>query len=119
MGRSPRMLLWLGVCSLFLCSFEMNVVLTLRQKGGALFREAGEKIGQAFDLARDQKLYNWMTEVGFVNVKEHPFKLPLGPWPADPKMKDVGNYNLATTDQGLEGYAVYLFTKVLGWYVVL
>ncbi|KAK5651354.1 hypothetical protein OQA88_12587 [Cercophora sp. LCS_1] len=82
---------------------------------GPLFREAGEKMGQAFDLARDQKLYNWLKDTGFTGIKEHTFKLPIGSWPAEKKLKDVGNYNLVTTDQGLEGYATYVFTNVLGW----
>jgi len=72
-------------------------------------------MGQSFDLARDHKLLNWMEGAGFANIKEDPFKLPLGSWAAEQKMKNVGNYNLVTTDQGLEGYALYLFTNVLGW----
>ena len=54
-----------------------------------------------------------------VDIKEYHFKLPLGSWPADKKLKEVGSYNLVLTDQGLEGYATYLFTNVLGWYVLL
>jgi SAM-dependent methyltransferase len=84
---------------------------------GPLFLEAGEKTGQKFDLARDQKLLKWMKGAGLTAIKEYPFKLPLGSWPKERKMKDVGNYNLVMTDQSLEGYALYLFTQVLGWSV--
>jgi len=84
---------------------------------GALFTEAGERVGQRFDVAKDQRLLKWMKEAGFTAIKEHPFKLPLGSWPKDPKMKEIGNFNLVMTDRSLEGFALYLFTQVLGWSV--
>jgi len=57
-----------------------------------------------------------MKEAGFTAIKEYPFKLPLGSWPRDPKMKEIGTFNLMMTDGSLEGFALYLFTRVLGWY---
>jgi len=40
------------------------------------------------------KLKKWAEDAGFVNVQEHVFKIPMGPWPKDPKLVSK-HYNLA------------------------
>ena len=42
-------------------------------------------------------------------------KLPVGPWPMDPRLKEIGLFNLAQLLAGLEGISLRLVTGVLGW----
>lgn len=85
---------------------------------GDLFITAGEKLGRTFNIIIDQANMGWMRDAGFVNVNERRLKLPMGGWAADPKLKDVGRYNLLSTEQGLEGFMLYILTNVHGWDVV-
>jgi len=82
---------------------------------GKIFIEAGEKLGRTFSVIIDRNNYGWMKDAGFENVQEKRIKLPLGSWPADPKWKTIGQYNLIATEQGLEGFALYVLTNVHGW----
>ena len=40
------------------------------------------------------KLRSYVEKAGFVNIREHAFKIPLGPWAKDPHMKEIGMMNL-------------------------
>jgi hypothetical protein len=53
-----------------------------------VFVEAGEKIGRTFRILDLQK--DFVTSAGFVNVTEQKYKMPVGPWPKDPALKNVG-----------------------------
>ena len=55
-----------------------------------------------------------ITEAGFVNVVEQVYKTPLGGWPADAKLRELGQWALLGFDTGLEGYALATLTRVLG-----
>ncbi|KAK0749792.1 hypothetical protein B0T18DRAFT_427857 [Schizothecium vesticola] len=44
-------------------------------------------------------------------------KIPFGAWPAEPRLKQAGAYNLTATVEGLEGYGLLVGTQVLGWEV--
>ncbi|KAI1074859.1 S-adenosyl-L-methionine-dependent methyltransferase [Whalleya microplaca] len=82
---------------------------------GKVFSEAGKKFGRSFRVVDDKTLRPAMEEAGFVDIEEHSFKTPLGSWPADKKMKEIGQYNQLALEQDIEGFVVYLWTKVMGW----
>ena len=42
-------------------------------------------------------------------------RIPIGPWPRDPALKEVGLLNHAQISGGLEGLSMRLYTGVLGW----
>ncbi|KAJ5492785.1 hypothetical protein N7539_001531, partial [Penicillium diatomitis] len=52
-----------------------------------------------------------IESVGFVDVHERLYKVPLGPWPKDQLLKEVGLLNLEHWKAGLEGNAMWLLTK--------
>ena len=54
-------------------------------------------------------------QAGLVNVVEERYKMPLGPWARDLKMKEVGWWHLIEAYQGVEGWTMAPFTRVLGW----
>ncbi|KAF2139284.1 uncharacterized protein K452DRAFT_289833 [Aplosporella prunicola CBS 121167] len=80
---------------------------------GNIFEEAGEKNGKTFRIWALQKQY--MLDAGFEEVTEHRMKMPVGPWSSDPKLKEVGKWHLIECFQGLEGWAMALLTRVMGW----
>ena len=79
----------------------------------AYYVEAGERMGRTFRILDLQKDY--ISEAGLVNVVKDRYKMPLGPWAKDKKLKEVGRWHLLEAHQGIEGWTVALFTRILGW----
>jgi hypothetical protein len=72
---------------------------------------AAEQLGKTFaiyDFNREM-----ITKAGFVNVVEKKFKIPVGTWPSDPKMKELGQWNTLFCLEGLESWSLYLLSTVL------
>ncbi|TQB76014.1 hypothetical protein MPDQ_001216 [Monascus purpureus] len=42
-------------------------------------------------------------------------QVPHGPWPKDPKLKELGAWNQLQAMEGLEGWTMAPFCRVLGW----
>lgn len=63
----------------------------------------------------DHKIANALKEAGFVDVVENRWPVPIGGWPKDPKLKELGICNLEFHDQSLEGFSMFLLTQVMGW----
>ncbi|KAL1961756.1 hypothetical protein VTN77DRAFT_1082 [Rasamsonia byssochlamydoides] len=73
----------------------------------------GNEFGKSFD-----NVHLWkekMEKAGFVDVKESVFKVPIGPWPKDPKMKEIGRFQQVQQIQAIESYTPALFSRYLGW----
>jgi hypothetical protein len=77
------------------------------------FIDAGHKLGR--EPCPGPKLEGLIRDAGFINVRHHRFKLPIGPWAKDPHLKDVGLCNLAQILEGLEGFTLRLFCDFLKW----
>lgn len=56
-----------------------------------------------------------LTEGGFENVEERIWKVPIGTWPKDPKMKTVGLYNRSMLIDALQAVSMAPLTRGLGW----
>ncbi|KAE8367216.1 S-adenosyl-L-methionine-dependent methyltransferase [Aspergillus caelatus] len=76
-------------------------------------RESGRKFGKPLDNACQWK--QKLEEVGFVDVTETLLKIPLGTWPKDARMKELGKVGFVEELQAIEAYTPALFTRVLGW----
>jgi hypothetical protein len=74
---------------------------------------ACRKIGR--DPCPGPSLEKWVKDAGFTEVVHQKFRFPIGPWPKDPKLKEIGMYNLSQCLQGLEAFSLRLFCDVLGW----
>lgn len=75
--------------------------------------EATTKVGR--EPNPGPKLERWVRDAGFVNIKHHVFKLPLGHWPKDQVLKEIGLLNIANCLNGLEAFSMRLMCDVLGW----
>jgi hypothetical protein len=51
---------------------------------------------------------------GFVDVVQKKYKVPVGAWPSDPQLKEIGRYSLLYCDLGCEGWALWILSKILG-----
>ncbi|KAH8704059.1 S-adenosyl-L-methionine-dependent methyltransferase [Talaromyces proteolyticus] len=77
------------------------------------FIEAGERFGKTFRIADLAKEY--LKNAGFVNVVETKYELPVGGWSSNRHMKKLGKWNLVHCEEGIEGWAMALLTRVMGW----
>jgi hypothetical protein len=74
--------------------------------------DAAEKIGKSFEIFNHTKDY--ITQAGFVDVVEKKYKMPVGEWSSDPKLKVLGRWNRLWCHAGLESWSIYLLSTVLG-----
>lgn len=76
-------------------------------------RIATEVLGMDFNPI--PKIAGWLSDAGFEEVEEHDEIVPIGPWPRDRRLKDIGRYFLSNMlEGGVENYTLMLFTKA-GW----
>ena len=66
------------------------------------------------DIRIMEKMRGLMVEAGFQDVVEKRYKWPIGPWPRDKNLKELGALVRAHIDLGLENWALRPFT-IKGW----
>ncbi|KAF9872790.1 umta methyltransferase family protein [Colletotrichum karsti] len=67
------------------------------------------------DPAPGPKLDGWVrNHGGFDKVFHRKYKAPVGPWPREKFLKELGMLNLIQTLDGLEGFSLRMFCGVLG-----
>lgn len=69
----------------------------------------GERAGRPLTTQKTMK--SAIEKAGFVDVHEHVYKVPLGPWAKNQLLKEAGRINYLVWTSGLEGYAMWLLTK--------
>ncbi|RMJ21943.1 Methyltransferase [Aspergillus sp. HF37] len=74
--------------------------------------EASKQFGKRMNIAPE--LGRLMAEAGFVDVMDDIYKSPMGSWPKNPHLKDVGKVAKLTVLEAIEPYSLALFTRVLG-----
>ncbi|KIV81136.1 hypothetical protein PV11_08580 [Exophiala sideris] len=78
-----------------------------------LLLDATVQVGQAAN--KPVQYEEWMQQAGFVNTRTLVYKWPTNSWPPDGKLKTMGLWNHYNALQGLQGFTVGLFTRILGW----
>lgn len=72
--------------------------------------------GRSFECpAREGNMAKLMGEAGFVDVVHKVWKVPIGAWPQERRMKQLGLFTYEFLDHSLEGFALYLLKEVMGW----
>ncbi|KAI1193469.1 S-adenosyl-L-methionine-dependent methyltransferase [Nemania serpens] len=82
---------------------------------GRVFSEAGRKFGRTFRPVEENLQTKAMEAAGFVDIRVYNMKTTLGPWSADAKYKEIGQYARLALEQDIEGFIMYMWTTVLGW----
>ncbi|KAM5383758.1 hypothetical protein ACJZ2D_001747 [Fusarium nematophilum] len=75
--------------------------------------EGSAKFGKSLEGA-----INWKEKLeaaGFIDVQQEIRKIPIGAWPKDPKLKEMGRYQGIQQIQAVESYTPRIFSTVLGW----
>ncbi|KAK7443418.1 UMTA protein [Colletotrichum acutatum] len=80
-----------------------------------VFFEAAEKLGKTLTQTHNRGIARSLEAVGYVDIVEKRYSIPIGAWPKDPKLKEVGECNLLYNDQSLEGFALFLLKEIMGW----
>ncbi|KAK0617644.1 S-adenosyl-L-methionine-dependent methyltransferase [Immersiella caudata] len=81
---------------------------------GPVFVEAGKKIGRSFTIVGDEVQRTGMEEAGFVGIQEKRIKQPIGSWPKDKRLKDIGTYGQLVMERDAEGLMM-LMAGLSGW----
>ncbi|KAF1953810.1 S-adenosyl-L-methionine-dependent methyltransferase [Byssothecium circinans] len=61
------------------------------------------------------QLESWVRAAGFINVESRILPFPVGTWPKDKKLKEMGAFNLISYLDNLEGLSLRIYTTALGW----
>ncbi|KAH8689995.1 S-adenosyl-L-methionine-dependent methyltransferase [Talaromyces proteolyticus] len=75
--------------------------------------EAAEKFGKEINLAHTHK--QRLIEAGFVDVRDDVIKIPVGSWPKDPRLKEIGRFWLEHLIGGVEVYTLGFIGQILRW----
>ncbi|KAF4982463.1 hypothetical protein FZEAL_1917 [Fusarium zealandicum] len=75
--------------------------------------DASKQLGRPLGASDQYK--GILERSGFKNVEQTIFRWPTNIWPREKKLKELGKWNLANFDAGLEGVSLALFTRVLSW----
>ncbi|KAJ3535436.1 hypothetical protein NM208_g7135 [Fusarium decemcellulare] len=81
---------------------------------GKIFIEGSKKIGSSFTVVEDETQKKALEKAGFTNIQEFNFKNPLGDWPKDPAMKEMGRYTKFSLERDIEGTVLFM-AHTLGW----
>jgi hypothetical protein len=65
-------------------------------------------------LVLGPELKRWMEEVGFEDVRECVFKLPMNGWPREPQLKHIGELWQRNLLSGLSGFSLGLLHRIKG-----
>ncbi|KAK4239582.1 Phosphomethylethanolamine N-methyltransferase [Achaetomium macrosporum] len=82
---------------------------------GRVFVEAGKRFGRPFDVVGEGLVQDAFRKAGFEEITEWEFKCPIGGWPKNEKLKEIGLYALAGIDQDIEGWILFVWAQVMGW----
>lgn len=62
-----------------------------------------------------EKMKQQMETAGFVNTTLKRYKMPVGPWAKNKRLKEAGLFNLVGMVEGVSGLSTRTFTRGLGW----
>ncbi|KAI4182858.1 MAG: hypothetical protein L6R41_005738 [Letrouitia leprolyta] len=79
---------------------------------GKLAVSAGDAFGKS--LMIEETMEDDIRKAGFTDVVRRQFKWPIGAWSNDPRLKELGHWNLLMWIKGLEGWTMRFFTKHMG-----
>ncbi|KAK1585446.1 methyltransferase [Colletotrichum navitas] len=76
---------------------------------------AATRLGKEAEAARNGCITRGMAQAGYVDIVEKKWKIPIGGWSADPKLKHIGQCTLEFIDQSMEGFGLFLLKEVMGF----
>lgn len=84
---------------------------TVFEEWGVVSLQAGDAFGKSLRIIDEAAGH--MKEAGFEQVTERRLPMPIGGWPKDKRLKELGKYNRLHWEEGIEGWCMYLLTVFL------
>lgn len=84
---------------------------TVFEEWGSVSLQAGDAFGKSLRILDEAADY--MKEAGFEEVTENRIAMPIGAWPKDKRLKELGRYNRLHWEEGIEGWSMYLLVHFL------
>lgn len=78
-------------------------------KWGKTFIECAERADRSLTVQKTMR--SSIEKAGFIDVHEVLYKVPIGPWPKDQVLKEIGQLQYLHWVTGMEGYSMWLLTK--------
>ncbi|KAE8152059.1 glycosyl hydrolase [Aspergillus avenaceus] len=78
-----------------------------------VLKEGCLRIGQTMDPAPGMR--GWVEDAGFNKIQERIFKLPLGVWPKDKRLKECGFLMRANMVDGVDAFTASVLPDIMGW----
>ncbi|GAB1321037.1 mRNA 3'-end-processing protein YTH1 [Madurella fahalii] len=93
-------------------SVENNPTIAIWNR---LFKGAAEKMGKSFNVVAEDLQRRSIEEAGVTDYKVVNLKVPMGGWPRDPKLAELGRISLLSLETDVEGFTMLLWYNVLQW----
>ncbi|KAL2679381.1 hypothetical protein Neosp_010155 [[Neocosmospora] mangrovei] len=81
---------------------------------GKFFIEGGKKFGMNFTIVEDDVQVKAMEAAGFVDIHTFEYKTPVGGWPKDAHLKELGHFGRHVALSDTEGVVLFM-ANTLGW----
>ncbi|KIV91741.1 hypothetical protein PV10_06250 [Exophiala mesophila] len=94
-------------------SFDGTTDGTIFEEWGKVSLEAGDAFGKSLRIVDESG--EFMRRAGLESVTEKRFHCPVGNWPKDSRLKEVGSYNRLQWEEGIDGWSMMLLTSILNW----
>lgn len=75
----------------------------------------GAALGNLNLRASSSELVGRFVAAGFINISVKEFKIPIGPWVKAKALKEIGLFQRLVLGDGLEGFSLAIFTRLLKW----
>ena len=90
---------------------------TYIREAGKFSLESCDKFGK--NVRTVDEMEGNMKKAGFTDVTVHSFKVPVGPWPKDKRLKTLGRYQRLVWEESLEMWVMMLWTNMLGVSIII
>ncbi|KAL1873649.1 hypothetical protein Plec18167_006166 [Paecilomyces lecythidis] len=71
---------------------------------------------QNYSCRPGPNLERWFSNAGFVNIKAQKYSVPIGAWPKEKRLKEIGLcFLLSAEEKGFEAAGMAVLTRFEGW----
>ena len=78
-----------------------------------LLVDACNRVGRSLDPGPSLK--GWLQDAGFTGIRLRYIKSPIGTWPKDPRLKEIGLLLALNLIEGIDAFTAVPFREAMGW----
>ncbi|KAL4731991.1 hypothetical protein ACLX1H_000994 [Fusarium chlamydosporum] len=82
---------------------------------GKFFHEGGKKLGRIFSPLPDNLQEKGLKAAGFVDIQSKTIKVPVGDWPQEERLKEIGRFTTLSILSDVEGHISFMASLLEGW----